>query len=120
RRVGVLGAPGRAKVLLVAGAIRWEFHYLQTALVRDETMDTTSVVFDQPRINAVTDDTAKKMGLPELSLPRDPEALMGYDCIILGDVAPDQLGRAERDKLEKYVSERGGRRVALAGNRSKT
>jgi hypothetical protein len=81
-------------------------------------METTSVVFDQPRINAVTEDGAKKMGLPDLSLPRDPEALMGYDCIILGDVSPDQVGKAEREQLEKYVSERGGTLVLLAGKRS--
>ncbi|HJZ90877.1 MAG TPA: hypothetical protein VKE40_08390 [Gemmataceae bacterium] len=118
RPVVVNVSPDKAKVLLVDGELRWEFHYLHTALVRDETMDTTSVVFDQPRINAVTDETAKKMGLPDLSLPRDPEALMGYDCIILGDVSPDQIGRAERDKLEKYVSERGGTLVLLAGKRS--
>src|SRR5262245_1234436 len=90
RPVVVNVSPDKAKVLLVDGELRWEFHYLHTALVRDETMDTTSVVFDQPRINAVTDETAKKTGLPDLALPKDPEALMGYDCIILGDVSPDQ------------------------------
>ena len=96
RPVVVNVSPDKAKVLLVDGEIRWEFHYLHTALVRDETMETTSVVFDQPRINAVTEDGAKKMGLPDLSLPKDPEALMGYDCIILGDVAarPGRQGRA--------------------------
>jgi hypothetical protein len=118
RPVVVNVSPEKAKVLLVDGEIRWEFHYLHTALVRDETMETTSVVFDQPRINAVTEDGAKKMGLPDLSLPRDPEALMGYDCIILGDVSPDQVGKAEREQLEKYVSERGGTLVLLAGKRS--
>jgi hypothetical protein len=43
---------------------------------------------------------------------------MGYDCIILGDVSPEQIGRAERDLLEKYVSERGGTLVLLAGKRA--
>jgi len=118
RPVVVNVSPDKAKVLLVDGEIRWEFHYLHTALIRDETMETTSVVFDQPRINAVKDDGTKKMGLPDLALPKDPEALMGYDCIILGDVSPDQIGRAERDKLEKYVSDRGGTLVLLAGKRS--
>ena len=49
RPVVVNVSPDKAKVLLVDGEIRWEFHYLHTALVRDETMETTSVVFDQPR-----------------------------------------------------------------------
>lgn len=118
RPVVVNVSPDKAKVLLVDGEVRWEFHYLHTALVRDETMETTSVVFDQPRINDVNEEGAKKIGLPDTALPRDPEALMGYDCVILGDVSPDQLGRAEREKLEKYVSERGGTLVLLAGKRS--
>jgi hypothetical protein len=118
RPVVVNVSPDKAKVLLVDGEVRWEFHYLHTALVRDETMETTSVVFDQPRINAVNDDGVKKMGLPDLTLPKDPEALMGYDCIILGDVSGEQISRAEREKLEKYVSERGGTLVLLAGKRS--
>ena len=118
RPVVVNVSPDKAKVLLVDGEIRWEFHYLQTALIRDETMETTSVAFDQPRINPGDPEGAAKLGLPDLALPKDPEALMGYDCIILGDVSPDQLSRAEREKLEKYVSERGGTLVLLAGKRS--
>lgn len=118
RPVVVNVSPDKAKVLLVDGEVRWEFHYLHTALVRDETMETTSVVFDQPRLNAVPEEGTKKMGLPDLKLPKDPEALMTYDCIILGDVSAEQFGRAERDQLEKYVSERGGTLVLLAGKRS--
>lgn len=118
RTVVVNVSPDKAKVLLVDGETRWEFHYLQTALVRDETMETTSVVFDQPRIKAVDEEGARKMGLPDLSLPKDPEALMGYDCVILGDVSPDQIPRADRERLEKYVGERGGTLVLLAGKRS--
>ena len=118
RPVVVNVSPDKAKVLLVDGEIRWEFHYLHTALVREETMETTSVVFDQPRLPNLPEEGARKMGLPDLRLPKDPEALMAYDCIILGDVAPDQFGRAEREQLEKYVSERGGTLVLLAGKRS--
>ncbi|HEX3151816.1 MAG TPA: vWA domain-containing protein [Gemmataceae bacterium] len=118
RPVVVNVSPDKAKVLLVDGEARWEFHYLHTALIRDETMETLSVVFDQPRVNAVNEEGAKKMGLPDTTLPKDPEALMGYDCVILGDVSPEQLPRAERDQLEKYVSERGGTLVLLAGKRS--
>jgi hypothetical protein len=118
RQVVVNVSPDKAKVLLVDGEVRWEFHYLQTALVRDETMDTTSVAFDQPRLPDGREDEAQKMRLPDLRLPKDPEALMAYDCIILGDVSPDQFGRAEREQLEKYVAERGGTLVLLAGKRS--
>ncbi len=118
RPVVVTVSPDKAKVLLVDGEVRWEFHYLHTALTRDETMDTTSVVFDQPRLNAVDAEGSRKMGLPDLALPKDPEALLNFDCVILGDISPDQLPKAERERLEQYVSERGGTLVLLAGKRS--
>lgn len=118
RPVVVSVSPDKAKVLLVDGEVRWEFHYLHTALMRDETMDTSSVVFDQPRLNLVDEAGTRKMGLPDLSLPKEPEALLNYDCIILGDIAPEQLPKAERERLEQYVSERGGTLVLLAGKRS--
>ena len=38
RQVVVNVSPDKAKVLLVDGEIRWEFHYLHTALVRDEAI----------------------------------------------------------------------------------
>jgi hypothetical protein len=118
RAVVVNVSPDKAKVLLVDGEIRWEFHYLHTALIRDETMETTSVVFDQPRIKVADEEAAKKMGLPDLALPKEAETLMGYDCVILGDVSPDQIPRGERERLERYVGERGGTLVLLAGKRS--
>ncbi|WP_020472935.1 vWA domain-containing protein [Zavarzinella formosa] len=118
RPVVVTVSPDKAKVLLVDGEVRWEFHYLQTALIRDETMDTTSVVFDQPRLNLVDAEGTRKMGLPDLALPKDPEALLNFDCVILGDITPEQLPKAERERLEHYVSERGGTLVLLAGKKS--
>lgn len=118
RQVVVNVSPEKAKVLLVDGEVRWEQHYLHTALIRDETMDTTSVVFDQPRLGLLGPEEAKASGLPDLELPRGPDALMGFDCIILGDVSAAQISRPDRDRLEKYVSERGGTLVLLAGKRS--
>jgi hypothetical protein len=114
RSVNVNVAPDKAKVLVVDGEARWELHYLHTALIRDETMDTKSVVFDQPRINAIKEENIKEMKLPDLKLPPEDE-LLRNDCIILGDVATEQLPIEERQRLEKYVAERGGTLVMLAG-----
>lgn len=117
RKVTVNVAPDKAKVLVVDGEARWELHYLQTALLRDATMDTRSVVFDQPRINAVKEEDLAEMKLPDLKLP-DVDTMMRNDCIILGDVSPEQLPMEERLRLEKYVADRGGTLVILAGKRS--
>ena len=108
----------RAGVLLIDGEARWEFHYLHTCLGRDENMDVRSVVFRQPRVTRSTDDDLRKFGIPARTMPEEPDGLTGYDCIIVGDVEPEQFGSAERSRLEKYVAEAGGTVVFLAGKRS--
>ncbi len=111
-------AKDQVRVLLIDGEARWEFHYLQSALQRDRTMQMQSVVFDQPRLNtALSDDQLEKIGGPRQHLPEGPDALADYDCIILGDVSPAQLPLADRQRLEKYVAERGGTLIIEAGKR---
>lgn len=105
----------RARVMLIDGEARWEFHYLHTCLGRDENMDVRSVVFRQPRITTATDETLKKFGTPARTLP-EADVIPSYDCIVLGDVEPGQI--KDWAWLEKYVAEDGGTLVVVAGKRS--
>jgi hypothetical protein len=112
-------ADDKARVLLVDGEARWEYHYLASALKRDRAIQLEAVVFEQPRLDeGLSPEELRKMGCPRQKLPEGPDALAGFDCIILGDVAVDRLPLAERQRLEKYVSDRGGTLVVLAGKRS--
>mgnify|MGYP001278283079 CR=1 FL=1 len=115
RSVTIQVADDRAKVLLIDGEARWEFHYLASALARDRSIDLTSVVFSQPRIGRPADNPP---GLPARHWPKGPDALDRYDAVILGDVPPDLLGPAERAQLDRYVSDRGGTLILVAGKRS--
>jgi hypothetical protein len=117
RTVRVNVVKDRARVMLIDGEARWEFHYLHTCLGRDENMDVRSVVFRQPRITNATDEALKKFGIPAQKLP-DPDAISGYDCVVLGDAEPNSFSRADRDRLEKYVAEDGGTLVIVAGKRA--
>ena len=118
RATTVSVADDKANVLLIDGEARWEYHYLATALKRDRTMKVESVVFQQPRLNEnLSPEELHKMGLPRQQLPPGADALAGFDCIILGDVGVEQLPLTERQRLEKYVAERGGTLVILAGKR---
>jgi hypothetical protein len=117
RAVIINVADDKAKVLLIEGEARWEYHYLASALARDKTMQPQSVVFLQPRLDRIPEDELRKAGNPWRLLPAEPDALSAYDCIILGDVAPEQLPLADRQRLEKYVADRGGTLVVLAGKR---
>jgi hypothetical protein len=115
-------ADDKSKVLLIDGEARWEFHYLWQALLRDRSMKVDSVVFTQPRLGRVSEEALKEMRNPSLALPRakdaDKDPLNDYDCIILGDVTPEQLPHSDRVRLEKYVADRGGTLVVLAGKRA--
>jgi hypothetical protein len=116
-------AAGKARVLLLDGEVRWEYHYLASALLRDPAVALESVVFVQPRLGQVPEAELEKAGNPRLSLPvwKDKgqgDPLARYDCIFLGDVAPEQLPLAERRRLERYVADRGGTLIVLAGRRS--
>jgi hypothetical protein len=110
-------ADDKAKVLLVDGEARWEYHYLASALLRDRTVQTQNVVFIQPRLDRVPEADLEKAGNPRLRLPAEPDALAGFDCIVLGDVSPADLSLADRNRLEKYVADRGGTLVIVAGKR---
>jgi hypothetical protein len=107
----------KAKVLLIDGEVRWEFHYLQSALERDPNMVVKSVVFEQPRRNGNRDDLTAA-GFPALTLPEDADAFGEYDCIVLGDVGPGHLSDADQKRLERYVKETGGTLVVLAGRKA--
>lgn len=115
RSIHVKVVDDRVRVLIVEGEPRWEYHYLATALLRDKQVKLDRVVFNQPRINKIPEDELERAGNPSRKLPVEPDAFLKYDVIVLGDVSPEQLPSADRLRLEKYVAERGGTLVMLAG-----
>jgi hypothetical protein len=122
-------ASDKARVLLADCEARWEYQYLANVLRRDRSMELDSVLFQQPRIGKIAEPNLEKIGNPRLTLPvvpapaedqkgEQPDPLLLYDCIILGDVSPEQLSPADRRRLERYVAQHGGTLVLLAGKRS--
>ncbi len=110
-------ADDKAKVLLIDGEARWEYHYLANALARDPSVKLRSILFAQPRVGLITEEQLQKIGNPARTWPEQPDALADYDCIILGDVSPGQLPLGERTRLEHYVADRGGTLIVVAGKR---
>ena len=121
RSVTVQVADDKAKVLLVDGEARWEFHYLRNALARDARVALQSVIFQQPRLSAAP-------GAPETQayLAKLPEAAAGttmatddplsvFDVIILGDVDPADLSAESWERLDRFVSARGGTLIINPG-----
>jgi hypothetical protein len=118
RPVVVNVADDTARVLLIDGEARWEYHYLASALARDRTIKPTGIVLTPPLFNAaLTDAELTKMGHPRRTLLADSDAYDAFACVIVGDLAPDQLPPTERRRLERYVADQGGTLVVLAGQR---
>ena len=106
----------RAKVLLVDGESRWEFRYLDAALSRDERVELTHVLFDQPHLGVLPEPFfPRRLDLPA-GPPELPTPFADKDMIIVGDVSPDQVTDAVWQQILKFVSE-GGTLVLSAGKR---
>lgn len=106
----------KVRVLLLEGEARWEFRFIDNALMRDERVEVKKVVFDQPYMGVLQDTFFPRT----LDLPEQPGDLANSpfaepDLVIIGDVSPAGLPDNGWKLLEKYVAESGGTLVMIAG-----
>ena len=113
----------RTQLLLIDGRPRWEYRYLKNLFAtRDKAVHLQHVLL-QPvliagqaeprpaeRPASVTNPSAEAFGLPAST-----DEWLKFDVIILGDVPPDVLSDESLDALERFVGDRGGTLVVLAG-----
>ncbi|MBI4606276.1 MAG: hypothetical protein HY721_30290 [Planctomycetes bacterium] len=98
---------GKARVLLLDGAPRWEHRYLREALSRDVSVELHEHLVTPP----------PERRLPA-GFPRTRDELFAHDVVVLGDVDPAVFTREEVEALRDFVAARGGSIVAIAGERS--
>jgi len=112
-------------VLLIEGHPRWEFRFLKNLFMqRDKNVRLQYLLFQPDQIEGFTNSTprpasvtAERTESEATLLPASEAEWMKFDLIILGDVAPDELGRTNMDILRKYVLTRGGTLIVIAGSR---
>jgi len=102
----------KIKVLYLEQSPRWEFKYVQAALMRDRRVDFKCVLLEgDPAI-------ARGEKTPYLEeFPKKKEDLFKYDVLIMGDVDPKALAPAQVDMIGEFVSRFGGALVIVAGKR---
>ncbi len=109
----------KSHVLLIDGEARWEFRFIDRALERDERIELTHVVFNQPYIGVLPEPFfPRRMPLPQPGaqpIGRAATPLGNYDLVIVGDVSAQQFGEDAWNILEAYVRDDGGSLVLLAG-----
>jgi len=113
----------RTQLLLVDGRPRWEFRYIKNLFAsRDRSVHLQYVLMEPDNIAGVPAppkvhaSASRPMDEVEATaLPETEAEWMKFDVVILGDVPPDVLGEAEQEVLKRFVQERGGTLVAIAG-----
>ncbi|MBN2582821.1 MAG: hypothetical protein JXL80_07100 [Planctomycetes bacterium] len=100
----------KLRVLLADNLPRWEYRYLYNLWRRDERIECDELVFEPRR-----DDGRPARGT---GWPSTVDAWRRYQVVILGDLMPSRLGQREIDLLEKYVGQRGGTAIIIAGSES--
>ncbi len=113
----------RTNLLVIEGRPRWEFRYLKNLFAsRDQTVKLQHVLFEPDRVEgeaarlrapasvSAPDDRAAATALPENELE-----WLKFDAIVLGDVDPAMLQAADREALRRFVVDRGGTLIVIAG-----
>lgn len=97
------------KVLAADEMPRWEYGYLTRLFRRAPKIECDELLF-RPRLIA----TGQRAG--SKSFPTTVDDWDQYDVVILGDVSTERLSVASQATLIKYLRERGGTLVMIAGH----
>jgi len=98
----------KIKVLVVENIARWDFQFLQRALMRDRRVEASFVILQGDKETL----TSGKPFLP--AFPASRKELFGYDLLILGDVPASAIGPEAMGWVREFVQEGGGL-VTIAG-----
>jgi hypothetical protein len=112
----------KMRVLYIEGRPRYEWRYLNTVLQRDKSilyqgfMTSADKGWPQP-ISIDTEDAPEDFEILD-EIPRADQKekfFETYDVVILGDVAPYDLGKDRMAMLEEFVDKHKGGVVIIAG-----
>ena len=113
----------RIRVLLIDQRPRWEFRYLRNLFAgRDQSVFLQAVLLQGDRLAGVPAPPTMRASAQRAfddceanALPLDEAEWFKFDVIILGDVSPQELGNESIQTLERFVKDRGGALVVIAG-----
>jgi hypothetical protein len=113
----------QTRLLIIDDRPRWEFRYLRNMFDgRDRGVTLQYVLLhpdniaDSPPRPAVSASAARPAGQAEAAdMPASPDEWMKFDVIVLGDVPPGAMKPWQLDTLRRFVTDRGGTLVVVAG-----
>ena len=111
RREFVLAVrPEPVRVLLLDAVPRWETRFAVNTLARMPFVETNAIVASTRPQGLLA------RGVQRGAWPADEATLGLFSLVILGRIPADMLSRAERDAVERWVTESGGTLVELAAS----
>ncbi len=97
------------RVLYIDGQPRWEYRYLKNLLMREETIDATTMLL-------ASDRRFIEEGQPISGpIPDSLDAWEPFDVVILGDVKPDLFSDSQLSSLKQHIESRGCGLLWIAG-----
>ena len=111
------------RMLIVENRPRWEFRYLRNLFAgRDRSVHLQYVLLHPDRLATVPDPPVMHASVNRTfddceatALPENEKEWMKFDVIVLGDVAPDDLGPDVMQTLERFVASRAGTLIVISG-----
>ncbi len=100
------------RVLYVDGYPRWEYRYLKNLLIREKSIESSTLLLSADR------DFAQEGDVPITRLPADAKELEPYDVIIIGDVPADYFTSQQIALLRDHVAVRGAALLWIGGSRN--
>lgn len=97
------------RVLYVEGYPRWEFRYLKNMLLREGSIQCSTLLISADR------EFAQEGDLPITRLPATAEEFEPYDVIIIGDVPSGYFSPQQLELIRDQVSQRGSGLLWLGG-----
>ena len=103
----------RYRVLYLEGEPRWEFKFIRRAAAEDDDIELVTWLRTTPR-KTYRQGTSDPDELAD-GFPESLEALYRYDMVIIGSLPATSLDDEQHDWLARFVAQRGGGLLALAG-----
>ena len=101
----------KVKVLVVDAEPRWDFKFLQRALLRDRRVEASFYL-------ANADSSAMRSGAPFVAgFPNSRQELFQYDLLIIGDLPASAMAPDQREFVRDFVAEGGGL-IHIAGRKN--
>lgn len=111
----------KTRVLFIAGYTFPEVQFIRNALIRDKTVEVSTWLQTADRnYRHPGDDPLRRLPMDMAELAggtKSGRVFPGYDCIVLYDPSPTMWPAGFGELLSKFVTERGGGLVYIAGER---